>query len=192
MARFSAWSVDTGPTVGTGDFWAAVESALVAGDVAGAAAKLRRALEANAADIVEGLGASVVYRSDGAYDLSAFLDAAKGRHAKLLAMAADSAQAWKNPAQQQQVAELKAHRAEVIPEHDGEVWLLNKLVHNNDWANGTAADLRPVIDAARDFLGLFQCSNSNCDSWIYVGWNKGKEESLRCACGTISLNLLKK
>ncbi len=23
-------------------------------------------------------------------------------------------------------------------------------------------------------------------------WNKGKEESLRCACGTISLNLLKK
>lgn len=191
MARFSAWSVDTGPTVGTGDFWAAAESALVAGDVAGAAAKLRRALEANAADIAEGLGASVVYRGDGAYDLSAFLDAAKGRHAKLLAMAADSAQVWKNSAQQQQVAELKARRTEIIPEHDGEVWLLNKLVHNNDWANGTAADMRPVIDAARDFLGLFQCSNSNCDSWIYVGWNKGKEESLRCACGTISLNLLK-
>lgn len=192
MARFSAWSVDVGPTVGTGDFWTAIETDLSAGDVSAAAAKLRRALEASAADITESLGGAVAYRSDGAYDLSAFLDAAKGRHAKLLAMGASSAQAWKNDTQKHQVELLKTRRAAVIPEHDGEVWLLNKLVHNNDWATATEADLRPVIEAAREFLRLFQCENPDCDSWLSVGWNKGNEESLRCACGTFSLNLLKK
>ena len=162
------------------------------GEIAAAAAKLRRALEANAADITEGLGGAVVYRSDGAYDLSAFLDAAKGRHAKLLSMAAASAQDWKNIAQQEQVEALKARRAEIIPEHEGEVWLLNKLVHNNDWASATEADLRPVIDAAREFLGLFQCTNPDCGSWLYVGRSKGKDETLRCACGSVALNLLRK
>ncbi|MFJ6531487.1 AAA family ATPase [Microbacterium sp. NPDC091662] len=192
MVRFHGWSVDAGPTVGTGDLWVAIDADLAAGEVSAAAAKLRRALEANAADIAEGLGGAVVYRSDGAYDLSAFLDAAKGRHAKLLSIAAASAQDWKNIAQQQQVEALKARRAEVMPEHDGEVWLLNKLVHNNDWAAATEADLRPVLDAARDFLGLFQCANPECDSWLYVGRSKGKDETLRCACGNIALNLLRK
>ena len=56
----------------------------------------------------------------------------------------------------------------IIPEQDAESWLLNKLVHNNDWANGTEADFRPVLAAAHDFLSLFRCDDPHSESWIAV------------------------
>jgi RecF/RecN/SMC N terminal domain len=192
MARFYGWTVDAGPTYGTGDAWTALEVDLEKGDVAGAAHKLRRALEASTSDIAESIGGSVAYRSDATYDLSVFLDSIKGRHSRLLSMAASSAQSWGNQYQAQQVEQLKQRRNAVIPEQDAEAWLLNKLVHNNDWANGTEADFRPVLAAAKDFLMLFQCDNPDCESWIAVGGRPGAEESLRCACQTYNLNLKKK
>lgn len=191
MARFHGWTVDAGPTYGTGDAWAAIETDLDKGDVAGAAHKLRRALEASTSDIAEGIGGSVTYRNDGSYDLSVFLDSIKGRHSKLLDMAASSAQSWSNNQQVKTVEQLKQRRNAFIPEQNVESWLLNKLVHNNDWANGTEADFRPVLAAAEDFLSLFQCDNADCESWITVSGRAGAEESLRCACQTYNLNLKK-
>ncbi|MGX1738257.1 AAA family ATPase [Corynebacterium flavescens] len=192
MARFYGWTVDAGPTYGAGDVWSAIEADLGKGDIAGAAHKLRRALEANASDIAENIGGPVTYRSDGSYDLSVFLDSIKGRHGKLLSMAASSAQSWSNQEQTQQVEQLKQRRNAVIPEQDAESWLLNKLVHNNDWANGTEADFRPVLVAAQDFLALFGCENPDCESWISVSGRPGAEGSLRCACQSYNLNLTKK
>lgn len=192
MARFYGWTVDAGPTYGAGDVWTAIEADLDKGDVAGAAHKLRRALEASTSDIAERIGGPVTYRSDASYDLSVFLDSIKGRHGKLLNMATRSAQSWGNQQQEQQVEQLKQRRNAVIPEQDAESWLLNKLVHNNDWANGTEADFRPVLAAARDFLSLFRCDNPDCESWIAVSGRPGAEESLRCACQTYNLNLKRK
>lgn len=192
MARFYGWTVDSGPTYGTGDAWTAIEADLDRGDVAGAAHKLRRTLEASASDIAENIGGPVTYRSDASYDLSVFLDSIKGRHGKLLSMAANSAQSWGNQQQTERVEQLKQRRNAVIPEHDAESWLLNKLVHNNDWANGTESDFRPVLAAAQDFLSLFRCDNPDCESWIAVSGRTGAEESLRCACQTYNLNLKKK
>ncbi len=192
MARFYGWTVDAGPAYGVSDAWASIEADLEKEDVAGAAHKLRRALEASTSDIAESIGGSVPYRSDGTYDLSAFLDSIKGRHGKLLGLAASSAQSWGNQPQTQRVEQLKQRRNAVVPEQDAESWLLNKLVHNNDWANGTAADFRPVLAAAQDFLSLFRCENADCESWIAVSGRTGAEESLRCACQTYNLNLTKK
>lgn len=192
MARFYGWTVAAGPTYGAGDAWTAIETDLGQGDVAGAAHKLRRALEASTSDIAESIGGPVTYRSDASYDLSVFLDSIKGRHGKLLSMAARSAQSWGNQQQAQQTEQFKQRRNAVIPEQDAESWLLNKLVHNNDWANGTEADFRPVLAAAQDFLSLFRCGNPDCESWITVSGRPGTEESLRCACQTYNLNLKKR
>lgn len=192
MARFCGWTIDAGPTYGVGDAWTAIETDLEKGDVAGAAAKLRRTLEASSSDIAECIGGAVIYRSDATYDLSVFLDSIKGRHGKLLSMAASSALSWGHQQQAQQVELLKQRRSAVIPEQDAESWLLNKLVHNNDWVNGTEADFRPVLAAAQDFLSLFRCDNPDCESWVAVSGRPGAEESLRCACQTFNLNLMKK
>lgn len=187
MARFYGWSVDSGPTYGVGDVWSDIETAISVGDISGAAAKLRRALEANLADIAEGIRSSVTYRSDASYDLGAFLASVTRRHKELLARADVAAKAWSNQPQVQAVQQLQEQRSTVISEHNAEQWLLNKLVHNNDWANGTEGDFRPVLEAAKEFLELFKCTNPACGSWIALSG-----DALRCACQTYNLNLRKK
>lgn len=187
MARFYGWSVDSGPTYGVGDVWSDIETAISVGDISGAAAKLRRALEANLADVAEGIRSSVTYRSDASYDLGAFLASVTGRHKDLLARADAAARAWNNQPQLQAVQHLRAQRSAVISERDAEQWLLNKLVHNNDWANGTEGDFRPVLEAAKEFLELFKCTNPACGSWIALSG-----DALRCACQSHNLNLRKK
>ena len=72
---------------------------------------------------------------------------------------------------------------------DEENWAINALVHNNDWATMSKADFAPVVEACKQFSGLFTCSNNNCDSWIYVSGLTGQEEALRCSCGALNLNL---
>ena len=56
----------------------------------------------------------------------------------------------------------------------------------------TKADFAPVVEACKQFLALFICSNDACAGWIYVLGIPGKEEELRCSCGDFNLNLRKK
>ncbi len=190
QARFHGWNVNEGPVYEQGgDVWERIGLDLGKDDVAGAAHKLRRYLEATAGDIAESIRARVPYRPDSSYDLGELLAAVKGRHNELLKKAAASANSWNNPQAVQQVQDLKDQRAKVIPLQEDESWVINKLVHNNDWAPMVVSDFDPVVDASRRFLDLFTCSNPDCGSWIYVVGYPGNEESLRCSCGAYNLNL---
>ena len=193
QARFHGWTVNEGPVYEQGgDIWERIGLDLDNDDVPGAAHKLRRYLEAVAGDIAESLCARVPYRPDSSYDLGELLSAVKGRHNELLKKAAASASSWKNPQAAQLVQDLKDQRAKVIPTQEDENWVINKLVHNNDWAPMVVGDFDPVVDASRRFLDLFTCSNLDCGSWIYIVGQPGNEESLRCSCGTYNLNLQSK
>ncbi len=193
LTRFHGWTVDAGPLYGQdGDFWKHVEADLAKDDVSGAAHKLRRNLEASLSDIAAGIQGQIVFRADNNYDLSSFFAAVKGRHGDLLKKATASANSWNNDAAKEQVQKLKAKRAEAMLAQDDENWAINALVHNNDWATMSKADFSPVVDACKQFLNLFTCSNATCDGWIYVLGIPGKEEELRCSCGTFTLNLRKK
>jgi hypothetical protein len=132
----------------------------------------------------------VAYRGDASYDLSELLDAVKGRHSKLLKLAADSANSWNDDQARQVVADRKSERAAVLSDQEDESWIINPLVHNNDWTRASAADFRPVLDANRAFLNLFKCTNPDCGSWVYVVGVP--EDSFRCTCGMFNLNLRKK
>lgn len=193
LARFHGWTVDGGPLYGQGgDFWTQIEADLTKDDVPGAAHKLRRNLEASLADIAAGIQGQVVFRADNNYDLSSFFTAVKGRHGDLLKKATASANSWNNETDKQKVENLKAERAKAMCAQDGENWAINALVHNNDWATMTKADFAPVVEACKQFLDLFTCSNATCDGWVYVLGISGKEEELRCSCGSFALNLRKK
>jgi hypothetical protein len=74
-----------------------------------------------------------------------------------------------------------------VPAQESESWVINKLVHNNDWAVLSKTDLQPVSDACKQFLALFQCIG--CGGAIYVSGRHGDEDSLRCSCGLFFLNL---
>lgn len=190
QARFYGWTVDGGPVYEQGNIWERIDEDLAKDDVAGAALKLRMRLEAAAGDIAETIGGRVAYRGDGNYDPSDFLSAIKGRYSDLLKMAADSASSWNNKEAQAAVEEKKQARAKIVPEQEDESWLVNALVHNNDWANASVNDFKPVLKASREFLGLFMCDNPECGSWIKVLGRP--EKSLECDCGKFNLNLKKK
>lgn len=193
LARFHGWTVDEGPFYGhSGDFWTQIEADLARDDVPGAAHKLRRNLESSLADVAASIKGQVVFRADNNYDLSSFFSAVKGRHGALLKKATASANSWNHDAAKQKVEALKDERAKAILAQDGENWAINALVHNNDWATMTKADFAPVVEACKQFLGLFTCSNDACDGWIYVLGFPGNEDELRCPCGDFILNLRKK
>lgn len=190
LGRFHGWTVDAGPLCGQGEnLWTQIETDLAGDDVPGAAHKLRRNLEASLADIAGYIHGQVVFRPDNNYELSSFLAAVKGRHGDLLKKAAASAQSWKNSAAKQKVEDLKVERSKAILAQDGENWAINALVHNNDWATMSKADFAPVVQACKEFLELFTCSNSACESWVYVLGGPGREEEFRCSCGSFNLNL---
>lgn len=189
QARFYGWTVDGGPVYEQGDIWERINEDLTMEDVAGAAHKLRRRLEAAAADIAEAIGGRVPFRGDNNYDLSVLLSAVKGRHGELLAKAAAAANSWGNQDAVDAVKAKKDARTAIVPEQESEAWLINALVHNNDWANASVNDLKPVLEATREFLDLFICDNQACGGWIYAGW---PEDALRCDCGNYNLNLKKK
>ncbi|MBN9632068.1 MAG: AAA family ATPase [Actinobacteria bacterium] len=189
QARFYGWTVDGGPVYEQGDIWERIDEDLAKEDVAGAAHKLRRRLEAAAADIAEAIGGRVPFRGDNNYDLSVLLSAVKGRHGDLLAKAAGAANSWGDQTAIVAVKAKKEARALIVPEQESEVWLVNSMVHNNDWANASVNDFRPVLEATRAFLDLFTCDNEDCGGWIYTGWS---EDALRCDCGNYNLNLKRK
>ena len=190
MARFYGWTVDDGPVFEQGDVWARIEEALAQDDVNGAAHKLRRHLEAATADIAESIGASVPYHSNGRWDFGELFGGVNGRLRELLAAASAAATSWNNDEAKAAAQAKKDARASVLPDHQQEAWAINVLVHNNDWAQMSAADVRPVVAASKAFLDLYVCGNPDCGGWIKA---EGlSPTSLRCACGAYNLNLTKR
>lgn len=190
QAHFHGWTVDGGPIYEQGnDYWDHIVDDLANDDVPGAAHKLRRNLEVTMAELAASIRGRVAFRPDNNYELGDFFNAVKGRHGDWLGKAAASANSWNNDAAKQQVAALKEQRSKALLAQEGENWAINALVHHNEWAAMSKADFAPVVEACKQFLDLFTCSNPDCGSWIYVVGQPGHEEALKCKCGSLNLNL---
>ncbi len=113
----------------------------------------------------------------------------KGKHGKLLNLAAKAANSWNDEVVKACVEKLKIARSAAVLAEESEYWTINRAVHFNEWANFSKAGFIPVLAAWKQFLALFSCENSSCESLIYVVSNNGNEEALRCKCGSFNLNL---
>ena len=82
---------------------------------------------------------------------------------------------------------------EIIERALGEQWLINKTVHFNDWANLGREDFGPVVAAFRELCdNVFACNNEGCDSVLRVTLDGAKINGVRCKCGAVNWNLIKK
>ena len=190
---FHSWNVQTGPIVGqTEEIWDQIECDIVKGEIDVAAARLRRQMEYVSGELADSLVATPPYRGDFSYDLGDLLPAVIGRHRELLKRAAAAADRWKDTDAQANVEAMKKARSQALDKYGGETWVVNKALHWNAWMNLTTAEFREVVDAFKGILTQYKCTNSDCDSWLYVTPKKGDEESLRCNCGSVSLNLRSK
>ena len=188
---FHSWSVQTGPIVEqAAGIWDDIESDVAKGDTDVAAGRLRRHMEYVARELADQLGARPTFRGDFSYDLGDLLPAVIGRHGDLLKLAAKAANTWNDEEGKAKVEALKTARAKALTAYGGEAWVVNRAVHFNEWETFTKAEFREVVEAFKSLLAELRCSS--CDSWLYATPRKGDPESLRCRCGSVTLNLRQK
>ena len=189
---FHTWTVDTGPVLDeVAEVWDQIESDMAKNEIPTAAGRLRRHLEYVASDLADELGAKVKFRADGGYDMGELLSAVIGRQGELLKSAAKAAASWDDTDQITMVEALKKRRSDILAASEGEQWVINKAIHNNDWADLSKNDFKPVVTAFRDLLQQFRCEKPKCDSWLSLT-PKNDPVDLRCSCGNFRLNLKEK
>jgi recombinational DNA repair ATPase RecF len=191
-AHFRTWDVDHGPTEWDDrDIWEGIDDALKRNDVRSAATLLRSYLEYASAQICHKLRAPVEFRGDARFELGDLLPSAIGRFRTLLKEGKAAAQSWGQKAPFEALAALEEKFAQALERTNAERWQVNPAIHYNEWANFQKADFAPVA-AYRELIDLFTCSETTCKGLLYVVPERGARDSIKCPCGTTTINLKRK
>lgn len=186
---FNKWTVETGPIFEEiSDIWNQIDKDLAMNDIPCAAARLRRHLEWIAGELADELGAKVAYKGDGAYDMGELLSAVIGKQGELLKRAENVARSWGNDDEVAAIKAMRQTRSEILDAKGGEEWIINKAVHYNEWAEFSVEEFEPVVNTFHKLLSQFRCERGNCNSWLSLS-PKVNPSDLRCACGSVRLNL---
>ncbi len=189
--EFFNWNIDSGPYVVCGkDVWARIDDDLKKNDIPSAAARLRRRLEQFFGDVCDAMQVHVKFKSTGQWELGELLLPAMEEHKKLLKKAKNSAESWGRSGDEEQFVAIDKNRSRIRKRTQDEQWSVNANVHYNNWANFTEADFRPVVEAFKDLCDLFVCDN--CGGMLRLACTGFKPVSVRCSCGAVDWNLIKK
>ncbi len=188
VARLDWWDVHHGPWLATGtDFWEFVDEALHRNSVPEAGWRLRHNLERVLADLADEYRCPIPYRADGRYNLSEYRDAIKRRYSRLLRKAAGAANSRNDTDAASRIEEMKTTWSEVTLAQDAGEWMVNRAVHYTEWADFSKSDFQPIVDAWKELLDVFECPE--CQSRLYVTERRGVDDTLKCSCGHLNLNL---
>lgn len=185
------WDVAQGPTqFDDRDVWREIDDHLAADNVRAAAGALRHHLEYMATELCHALHAQVGFRADASYQLGELMPAAMARLRKLYASGKAAAQSWNQRDVVQALGEREDAFAKLMAATQVEAWQVNSAIHYNAWDNLQKNDFAPVAAAFKALLEGFRCEH--CDEHLAVSPDRETPESLRCGCGRINVNLLKK
>ncbi|MDO9044570.1 MAG: AAA family ATPase [Methanobacteriaceae archaeon] len=191
MMELYNWTIENGPSINsTQDMWEKIEEDLVKNDVNSAAFKLRRGSEEFFRTTCNSLGAKVTFKENQRWELGDFLPAARGRYNDLLKKAKIAADSWKNQKEVMRLKAIEANSKNAFNQSQIEQWAVNINVHYTNWANFSVEDFRPVVDSFQDLFGVFQCDN--CGGVLHLSKNGQDLEAVRCNCGGVNWNLVKK
>jgi len=190
-AHFRTWDVSVGPTEWDDrDVWDEIDASLKRNDVRAAAALLRNYLEHFGKEACQELRAQVEFKGDAQYSLGDLLPPAIGKMKKYLKTAKAVAQSWDKVDAVKDITAQEDTFTALVDASQVDQWQVNAAVHYNEWANLTKNDFAPVVDAYRKLVAGFMCKH--CNSVLYGTPPFGEVQSLRCACGEHSMNLVKK
>lgn len=191
MIELYNWTIENGPSINsTQDMWEKIEEDLVRNYVNSAAFKLRRGSEEFFRTTCNSLGAKVTFKENQRWELGDFLPAARGRYNDLLKKAKIAAESWKNQEEFISLKAIEANSKNAFNQSQIEQWAVNINVHYTNWANFSVEDFRPVVDSFHDLFGVFQCNN--CGGVLHLNKNGQDLEAVRCNCGGVTWNLVKK
>lgn len=192
MLEFKWWSIETGPATGKEeDFWKGIQEDLNKNNVPQAAWKLRRNGECFFNEVCDLLRASVIFKSDGNWELGDYLPAAISKYKSLLKKAKDTANSWNDKAKIQELNEFEEKFKKAINKSQLEQWAINPSIHYNNWVEFQANDFRPVTEAFQELFNIFICENCRCIPTLLLSKDR-KPVSVKCDCGRINWNLCAK
>ena len=169
--------------------WERIDEDLERERIAEAAGRLRRGSEAFFSTVCDALQVPVVYKQNGRYELGDFLGPAVGEYRDLLKAAIASARSWGFQETLDRLVEIESVAKSVYARTNAEQWAVNANVHYNNWADFTAKDFRPVVDAFHDLYRIFLCSK--CDRVLFRLKLGAETVGVRCGCGAVDWNLVK-
>jgi recombinational DNA repair ATPase RecF len=191
--HFRSWNVDHGPTEWDDrDVWTEIKNYLDQNKVTEAAGLLRNFLEYMGAELCHRLRAFVEFRGDGQYQLGDVLPRATARLKELHKKGKQAAQSWKQSDAMGEITSRSDTFDQIVKESNVEQWQINPAIHYNEWATLQKEDFIPVVAAYKALSEAFQCPSSECQAFLHVLPERGTAESLRCDCGSISINLKEK
>jgi DNA repair exonuclease SbcCD ATPase subunit len=192
IIEFYNWNISTGPLYMDFevDIWKPIEKDLEKNNVPSAASRLRRGLEQFFGSVCNDLCIPVIYKLNGRYDLGDFLIPAMNEYRSHLKRAKISAKSWDNEELFDSLKNIDSTRGQIYSRTHAEQWAINANVHYNNWANFSVNDLRPVVEAFQDLCLLFLCPS--CGGMVYLAKQNLKPVNVRCNCGTVNWNLIKK
>ncbi|MBA7577689.1 DNA replication and repair protein RecF [subsurface metagenome] len=194
MLKFYDWSVDDGRRIHyEADVWNRIEEDLKKNDISAASAKLRNGLEEFTRFVCHNLRAKVPYTLDDVGSMGDFLQAAIGTYNDLLSKAKVAANSWNRKDEVERLKQIDDKAKAIIKRALGEQWTINTTVHYNAWANLGKVDFTPVVYAFKELCdSVFSCDNEGCESVLKVTLDGATISGVRCKCGNVNWNLIKK
>ena len=191
FAHFRTWSVELGPTEWDGrDVWEEIAAHLERHNVRDAAALLRHYLEYFAKEACHSLRAQVEFRGDAQFTLGDLLPNACGKLKKHLGAGKAAAQSWDQTAPLASIEPLETALSEALRVTQVDQWQVNAAIHYNEWATLQKQDFIPVVAAYKALVAIFYCGT--CNGTLFVTPHAGQPDALRCSCGALNVNLIKK
>lgn len=191
MVEFKSWSVDTGPAyVGDVDFWDKIQKDVDDNDILSGAAKLRRNSEYFFERACDYLLGKITYKGDGRWELGDYLPGAIEAYKKYLRQSKAAAQSWGNEKVFREIEEIESVVNEIIKRSQVEQWGVNENIHYSKWGDFSKTDFTPIVEAFKDLHDLFKCSK--CQGLLFVTLKDKEPQDLRCLCGQVNYNLLRK
>lgn len=188
VLQFRTWSVGNGPVDWANyEPWDEIKTFLGTGQVKAAAGSLRSFLEHIGRECASNVAAPVPYRLDGQNTLGELFNSGIKALKDTIKKGKNSANSW---GRLDVVAELDAWDSRIqtaAQEARQEEWAINAVVHFNEWENQTPAEFSLVAASWRSLIKEFSCSE--CEGLVKIA---GDKDSLRCACTSVTVNLLHK
>lgn len=191
--QLSGWDLESGPqTLGRPEMeWSTIEEELADGNTSIAAHQTRRMAEWFLREACDRLNAKVPFKSNSRWTLGDFQNGAISRYKDLIRTSKAAEQSWGRDISH--ISELEDEVTDAVERIHEYGSAINPNVHYNEeesaFANCTAEELEPAIEAYRDLYELLWCDQ--CGSCVYLSKEGHQEDSVRCNCGNTNLNLRK-
>lgn len=183
--QFYGWTVDGGPIHRElMDFREAAQKEIDEEKMGHAAWTLRNGLESFYREACDSIGGAVTYQAAGAYDLGSLMDPTLLRYDKLLGKGISMARAAGDEAKAEYLQNRKGLLDEARKARAEDGWILNPLVHFNEWASFSKDDLQNLLNA---HVALCRCLSCDyCGGLLQARREGAKEIVVQCDCGKTS------